>query len=260
MPEIQLSPATIKSNWELFREIINESFPSRSKNLNKLYDDLEHQAKFAPASSVDYFHNAINGGYIDHVLRVYENSIKHHELWKSSGMRVDYTEEELAFAAIHHDLYKVGFPRSGGEYYIPNESKWHRENQGKMYSINPNNPRIDGADMTFMLLNQYSIPYSENEFLGIRLTDGMYEDSNKKYLSGFGLETKLRSSLPYILHHADIMAFRFEFERWAQESKKFKFHNQTELPVVKEQVKSKEKVHAESIKISLDEIDAMFKV
>ena len=40
----------------------------------------------------------------------------------------------------------------------------------------------------------------------------MYDDANKKYLMGYLVEQKPRTSLPFILHQADMMAARVEWE------------------------------------------------
>ena len=42
--------------------------------------------------------------------------------------------------------------------------------------------------------------------------DGLYDSANEKYLKSFMPETKPRSSLLFILHQADMMAARIEFE------------------------------------------------
>ena len=244
MSEFKLTAKQIQDNWKTFREIINESFPTRKDALNKMYDELEERVIFAPASSYDYFHNAIPGGYVDHVLRVFNFTIKHYELWKESGFEFAFSFEELLFAAIHHDLGKLGLPGEGAEHFIPNDSKWHRENQGKLYKSNPNTQWMPTADRSFYLLNHYTIPYSLNEMLGIKLTDGMYDETNKDYLSRFNLEDKLRNSMPYILHHADIMAYRFEFERWNKETNKFRYSGQESAPTTI--VESKKKVEFET--------------
>jgi hypothetical protein len=60
-----------------------------------------------------------------------------------------------------------------------------------------------------------------NEYLAIKIHDGVYDDANKPYYIGFTLESKMKSTLPLILHHADMMASRFEFERWANYTGKF---------------------------------------
>ena len=130
----------------------------------------------------------------------------------------NFTLEEVHFAALHHDLYKIGLPGNGHEHYIPETEAWWRNNRGRMYRKNPNVPTLSPFDKTMMLFNHYQIPVSINEMIGIRLTDGLYEESNKEYLMGFDLDTKLWNSLPYILHHADIMAFRYEFDLWKKET------------------------------------------
>jgi hypothetical protein len=48
--------------------------------------------------------------------------------------------------------------------------------------------------------------------IAIKTHDGLYEESNKAYLMGFTPETKPRTSLVYVLHQADLMAARIEFE------------------------------------------------
>ena len=48
--------------------------------------------------------------------------------------------------------------------------------------------------------------------LAIQTHDGLYDPANEKYLKSFMPETKPRTSLPFILHQADMMAARIEFE------------------------------------------------
>ena len=49
--------------------------------------------------------------------------------------------------------------------------------------------------------------------LTIQTHDGLYDEGNKKYLVNYMPEQKPRTSLPYIVHQADLMAARIEFER-----------------------------------------------
>ena len=53
---------------------------------------------------------------------------------------------------------------------------------------------------------------SENEYIAIKTHDGMYDEANKAYLISYMPETKPRSSLLYVLHQADMMAARIEYE------------------------------------------------
>jgi hypothetical protein len=47
----------------------------------------------------------------------------------------------------------------------------------------------------------------------IQTHDGLYDEANKKYLMTYLPEQKPRTSLPFIVHQADLMAARIEFER-----------------------------------------------
>ena len=48
--------------------------------------------------------------------------------------------------------------------------------------------------------------------IAIQTHDGLYDSANDKYLKGYMPEQKPRTSLPFILHQADMMAARIEFE------------------------------------------------
>lgn len=218
-----LTDEQIAQNYERFRNLISEEFPTRKVQLNEMYDKMEDEVLVAPASSYEFFHNAFKGGYVDHVLRVYDFALLQFRMWKHCGMRIDFTEEELKFSALHHDLGKLGLPWAN--YYQPETDDWWVKNRGRHYKANNDAPWMKTNDVTLFLLNHFGVKYSVNEMLAIKLTDGLFEEGNEKYYKGFDLNAKLRSSLPYILHHADIMAYRFEFERWATETNKFKFNN-----------------------------------
>ena len=49
--------------------------------------------------------------------------------------------------------------------------------------------------------------------IAIQTHDGLYDPANDKYLKSYMPETKPRTSLPFILHQADMMAARIEFEK-----------------------------------------------
>ena len=49
--------------------------------------------------------------------------------------------------------------------------------------------------------------------VAIQTHDGLYDEANNKYLKAYMPEQKPRTSLPFILHQADLMASRIEFER-----------------------------------------------
>ncbi len=71
---------------------------------------------------------------------------------------------------------------------------------------NTNIPYMSLTDRTFFTLNHYGIQYDENEYFGIKLTDGMYDEDNEKYLKVYDITKYLRSRMQFILHWADHMS------------------------------------------------------
>ena len=215
-----LQAEKIKSNWEQFRKEIDTFFPTRKAQLHLMYDELEDRIVMMPASSIAHFHNAFAGGYVDHVLRVMECSRNLYATWQASGADMSgYTMEELMFAAMHHDLGKVGFPGDGNEVYQIETSDWHRKNQNKMYRHNENIPFTMVPDLSIWLLQEYDVKMSWTEYQAIKIHDGMYDDANKPYFVARSAQAKLKTNLPIVLHHADHMAAQIEFERWRNKDK-----------------------------------------
>jgi hypothetical protein len=210
-----LEAEKIKTNWEMYRAIVNATFPTRKDALNKMYDDFEDRIALMPASSIAHFHNAFAGGYVDHILRVIDCTKALYVTWKSMGADISgYTEEEMIFAAMHHDLGKIGFPGDGNEVYQVETSDWHRKNQNKMYKHNENIPFSMVPDLSIWLLQEYGVKMSWNEYQAIKIHDGMYDDANKPYFVARSAQAKLKTNLPILLHHGDHMAAQIEYERW----------------------------------------------
>jgi len=207
----------IAQNWEELMNRIDSEFksPERKKGLVEMYEFFQDRMMFMPASSFEHYHNCFTGGYVDHVLRVMDCAEAVYNNWQALGSNCNgYTYEELMFAALNHDLGKVGTQEF--EMYRPNPSDWHRKNQGKIYEINPDIPFMSVPDRSLLLLQEFGIKFSQNEMMGIKLHDGMYDDANKPYFVAFRPESRMRTNLPIILHHADHMASQIEYERWKE--------------------------------------------
>ena len=131
---MKLSPTKIKENWNKLITIINDTFSGeRKEKLINMYNHFEDRMILAPASGSEHFHNCFPGGYVQHILNIVHFSKQFYQVWKNNGAYVDnFTEEEVVFAAMHHDLGKVGDLEN--DHYIPNPSDWHRKNQGKIYN------------------------------------------------------------------------------------------------------------------------------
>jgi len=206
-----LSAEQIQANLEQFYSNI-ETYISepRTTKLLALYQSQEDNLAFAPASSRSSYHNAFPGGYVDHVNRVVEAALKVTKLWDNMGATINFTTEELVFSAINHDLGKLG--RDGQPAYLPNDSEWHVKNQGAIYKPNTELPFIPIQDSSLFILQSAGIELTFNEWVAIKTHDGLYDDGNKAYLLSSQNESKMRCSLPLILHQADVLAARVEWE------------------------------------------------
>jgi hypothetical protein len=227
---MEISAKQIASNWEEFLGYINTYISSpRKEKLLEFYKKYEDRLVLMPASHKPQYHNCFPGGYIDHVNRVVQSALETEKIWLNMGVVKNWTTEELVFSAINHDLGKMG--NSEHEAYIDNPSQWHKDNRGELYSFNTKLTYMSVPDRSLFLLTQHGISYSENEFLAIKLHDGIYDEANKPYLMSYMPESRPRTSLVFIVHQADMIAARIEFEReWFP-----KFYGETSesKPVVK---------------------------
>ena len=203
----------LQENYEKFLAFIRKAFanqPERMEQLLHMYseDELGMELIVAPASGKAHFHSAYVGGYIDHVMNVCKNSIGMMNQFKAAGGFVDFEIEELLFAALHHDLGKLG--DGSKPYYVPEASDWHRKNQNSIFTNNPDIHYMDVTHRALWLLNQYGIKYTQKETLGIMLADGLYNKGNEKYFIAFSEGFSLKTELPYLLHWADHMSCRIE--------------------------------------------------
>jgi hypothetical protein len=204
-----LSPEQMAENLAKFYSLIDKYISGdRKDKLLEMYKDLEETLATSPASTKISHHNAFAGGYLDHVIRVTEAALVFEKVWDKFGQSKNYTTEELAFSALNHDLGKLG--TNDEPVYIPNQSQWHRENQGLMFNYNPAITHMRIAERSLFVLQKYGIKVSENEFLAIRLHDGLYEEANKQYYITYNKDTELRSNIAYILHQADLMSSKIE--------------------------------------------------
>tara|TARA_R110000796_G_scaffold58413_4_gene134848 strand:+ start:6510 stop:7076 length:567 start_codon:yes stop_codon:yes gene_type:complete len=108
----------------------------------------------APATTKVKSYNAFEGGLIDHILRVMK---KAYQINETLLPEMQVSMESLVKVVYLHQLGKV-------KLFIPNESQWHRENQGKMYNFN--------EDLVSMRVGERSAYYALN--FGVKLLDEEY--------------------------------------------------------------------------------------
>ena len=179
-----------------------------------MYDSeqLGLSAAMSPASSVEHYHLCHPGGYLQHIMHVIKLSFAQKKVFEVMGCKVDWTGEEMIFAAMHHDLGKLGDP-DFGDYYSSQVDDWQRR-RGILYKLNPNLPYMEVPDRAIYLLQKYGVKMTWKEYLGIKLSDGMYSESAAKYLKQMNPDMNLKTELPRVIHLADYTACSTERNIW----------------------------------------------
>ena len=89
----KLTAQEIQDNWKKLMGTI-EGFidDDRKENLLKMYDYFQDRMMLAPASAKGHFHNAMPGGYVEHILHIVQFSIEMKRLWEKNGAMINFTD------------------------------------------------------------------------------------------------------------------------------------------------------------------------
>lgn len=211
---MSLSAEKIQKNYEKHLKIVETYITERKEPVLAMIKHMEETYVMAPASSKTWYHSAFPGGYVDHVNRVVEYAVKQMRLYQEMGGYVDFTEEELVFAALFHDLGKMG--DGDRPNYIPQTDKWRQDKLSEMYSYNPELDFMLIPDRSLFILQKFGIPVSQKEWLGIRLHDGVFDKANEAYFFSNMESSRQKTNIVSVLHTADFLASKVEYDMWKQ--------------------------------------------
>lgn len=212
---MSLSAEQIQKNYEKHLKIVDTYIGDRKEAVKSMINHMEETYVMAPASGRSWYHNAFAGGYVDHVNRVVEYAVKQSRLYKEMGGEIDFTEEELVFAALFHDLGKIG--DGDAPNYLPQTDKWRQDKLSEMYTYNPDLDFMLIPDRSLFILQKFGIKVSKKEFLGIRLHDGVFDKANEAYFFSNMESSRQKTSIVSVLHAADFLASKVEYDKWKRE-------------------------------------------
>lgn len=170
---MELTPEQIAENFDKFRSFM-EKLGDRSAPALALVDHLGERLAMCPASSRKEYHAAFPGGLVDHSLRLLSNALK---LCKTFNWEVP--KDSLIIGCLLHDLGKVGDHER--DYYLPQDSDWHREKLGEMYKHNKEILYMTVPDRGVWLCQHFGLKLTQDEWLAIKLNDGQYAEENAPY-------------------------------------------------------------------------------
>mgnify|MGYP000020564867 CR=1 FL=1 len=207
-----LQAEQIQKNWDKHLKIVDHYITDRKNDVNSMLEKLSDIYVMAPASSKTWYHNAFPGGYVDHVNRVVEFAIKQKKLYQEMGGNIDFTDEQLVFSALFHDLGKIGDGEQPN--YIPQTDKWRQDKLSEMYTYNPDLQFMLIPDRSLFILQKFGIKVDQKEFLGIRCHDGVFDKANEAYFFSNVESSRQKTSIISILHTADFLASKVEYDMW----------------------------------------------
>lgn len=187
---VNILPAEeVISNYEKFKKF-SYACGKDAAALDCFYSELGERLMYCPASSKVDFHNAFIGGLVEHSLRVLRIALAINKI------QFKLPEKEVIFAALMHDIGKLGDPQH--ERYLPQrDTYWFK--RGNVYEVNKDLPFATTSHGGLFLMQYYKIDLTFGEFMGILLNDGQYIDDNRAY----GMK---ECSLAVLIHTADRLA------------------------------------------------------
>ena len=98
---MKLSIEQIQERIQYIRKQVDEyNTKERASALHKMYDHFEERMMLAPGSSIDFYHNAWPGGYVDHIMNITEAGKKLYKVYEDFGMKMTYGVEEVVFCTL----------------------------------------------------------------------------------------------------------------------------------------------------------------
>jgi hypothetical protein len=152
---------------------------------NELMSFLGEEFIKAPATSMTSYHNAFEGGLIDHLLKVAKYAINVNNSLPEDE-RVDQTS--LIKVCLLHGIGKA-------KLYTPCTSEWHRKNQGKMYEFNENLVSMRVGERSAYYAISHGISLTEEEYTAILFFDKTDDKMSEYHNSMLGELLKMGNIL-----------------------------------------------------------------
>lgn len=183
---------TLIQNFEKFKEL-TEKIGSKGGKIQKFIETNAERILLCPASTKLDYVCAYPGGLVEHSLRVLTFFAKSRTAF---GLQDSISSETAILLSLFHDIGKIG--TDSKEYYIENDSQWHKDKLGQMYNISERLQHIPVSQLTLMHLVSADVKLEVDEWFAI----SSIRDRAKKD----DLPTDSEPMVSAILHNAVKMA------------------------------------------------------
>jgi hypothetical protein len=183
----------VESNWKTYESLVGRL---SDDSLNRLMNDVGERLILCPASPREEQYGCHPGGLVQHALRVTDamrkiNSALGYELQTASILKV----------GLLHEIGKVGDNET--DYFIDQDSDWHREKLGQLYKYNENIEKMTVSHRTLWLLQHYGVALTRDEWEAITVAQGSHLEENKFYSNTKSKLTKLLQAAKSLIINED---------------------------------------------------------
>jgi len=191
MSEIEVE--RIKSNWETYAKLVSKS---GKPGIENLLDVLGERLCMCPASTRVDQYGPYPGGVIEHVLDVTATMRK-----LNAALETGLPITSILAVGLLHDLGKVGDLET--DYYVEQNSQWHREKLGQFYKYNEELNKMSVSHRTLYLLQHFGVSLTGDEWLAIQLAQGSHFEENRFYVGHEPtLALVLQQAKQFVIHQA----------------------------------------------------------
>ena len=162
----------IENNWETFTQVLGRL---NDDNISLMLDNLGERIAACPSSMKIDQPGCHPGGLV-------ENSLEVTSVMRSLNDALDYGYQiqSLIKVGLLHDIGKIGNLEK--EYFLPQESEWHREKLGQMFIYNPDLQKMSVTHRTLYILQNFGVSLSEEEWIAIQISSGTHFEENRFYV------------------------------------------------------------------------------
>ncbi len=129
--------------------------------------------------------------------------IKQLQLLQEQGLQINFTRQELLTSLILFNIGALGQPQS--PLYLASGNKYQID-RGNFYEYSNDVKFMRGMDRTFFMLQKFEIKLSYNEYLGIRLAYGPYDESSDSYFNMQQQSLQNKNTMFYIVYTANMLS------------------------------------------------------
>jgi hypothetical protein len=170
--KLTISIDEIENNWNVFEKLCNKAVKS---GMDGLLESLGERLSTCPASARLDQYSAYLGGLVQHSLDVTSTMRKINES-HDLGLKMN----SILRVGLLHDIGKVGSIEK--DYFIPQDSDWHREKLGQVFKFNDDLNRMSTSHRSLCLLQEFGITLSSDEWISIQLASGSHFEENRFYV------------------------------------------------------------------------------